>query len=141
MTDTDGKVSIRQSAWWQSVHSDIRCFLGTCPLFIYESNSYWCALEFYSVANIFKMFKKLQSIANFLFGWIAEAVKVSVLQGQGSRWNFGSYFGLTFEEFLGRIHPIVHGNPYWNALSGFVQNYDAVTARKGTLTFRSKFFC
>lgn len=99
------------------------------------------ALEFYSVANIFKMFKKLQSIANFLFGWIAEAVKVSVLQGQGSRWNFGSYFGLTFEEFLGRIHPIVHGNPYWNALSGFVQNYDAVTARKGTLTFRSKFIC
>ena len=42
LTDTDGKVSIRQSAWWQSVHSDIRCFLGTCPLFIYESNSYWC---------------------------------------------------------------------------------------------------
>ena len=44
MTDTDGKVSIRQSAQWQSVHSDVRCFLGTCPLIIYESNSYWCML-------------------------------------------------------------------------------------------------
>ena len=32
------------------------------------------SLEFYSVANIFKMFKKLQDIGNFLFGWIAEAI-------------------------------------------------------------------
>lgn len=90
------------------------------------------ALEFYSVANIFKMFKKLQDIANFLFGWIAEAIKTSVLQGGNSKWNFRSYFGLTFEEFLDRILPIVQ-NPYWGALTGFVQGYDATTAKKGTL--------
>ena len=34
----------RQSAQWQSVHSDIRCFLDTCPLFIHESNGYWCCV-------------------------------------------------------------------------------------------------
>jgi hypothetical protein len=87
-------------------------------------------LEFHSVANIFKMFKKLQDIANFLFGWIAEAVKTSVLQGEGSRWNFGSYFGLTFEEFIARILPIVQANPYWSVLPGLVQCYDAITAKK-----------
>lgn len=91
------------------------------------------SLEFYSVGNIFKMFKKLQDIANFLFGWIAEAIKASVLQGQSSKWNFGSYFGLTFEDFLGRIHPVAQGNPYWNALSGLVPCYDATTVRKGAL--------
>jgi len=61
------------------------------------------SLEFYSVGNIFKMFKKLQDITNFIFGWIAEAIKASALQGESSKWNFGSYFGLTFEEFIGRI--------------------------------------
>jgi len=80
------------------------------------------------------MFKKLQDIANFLFGWIAEAVKASVLQRQNSRWNFGSYFGLTFEEFLDRILPAIQ-NPYWGALSGFVQGYDATAAKKGMLDF------
>lgn len=90
------------------------------------------ALEFYSVANIFKMFKKLQDIANFLFGWIAEAVKASVLQGQNSRWNFGSYFGLTYEEFLDRILLAIQ-NPYWGALPGLVQGYDATAAKKGAL--------
>ena len=98
------------------------------------------ALEFCSVANIFKMFKKLQKIANFLFGWIAEAIRISVLQGQGSRWNFGSYFGLTFEDFLSRIYPVVQGNPYWSALSGFVRDYDAVTARKGMLATSFVFY-
>lgn len=88
------------------------------------------SLEFYSVSNIFKMFKKLQDITNFLFGWIAEAIKASVLQGESSKWNFGSYFGLTFEEFISRIRPVADGNPYWNALSGLVQNYDATTAKK-----------
>jgi hypothetical protein len=78
------------------------------------------------------MFKKLQDIANFLFGWIAEAIKISVLQGQNSRWNFGSYFGLTFEEFLDRITPAIQ-NPYWGALTGFVQGYDAPAAKKGML--------
>jgi len=91
------------------------------------------ALEFNSIGNIFKMFRKLQDIANFLFGWIVEVVKVSVLQGQDSRWNFGSYFGLSFEEFLNRIHPVIHGNPYWSTLSGLVQCYDATTAKKGVL--------
>lgn len=91
------------------------------------------ALEFYSVANIFKMFRKLQDIANFLFGWIAEAIKISVVQGQTSRWNFGSYFGLTFEQFLDHIRPVVQGNPYWSVLSGFVQSYNAVAAKKGVL--------
>ena len=89
------------------------------------------ALEFDSVASIFKVFKKLQDIANFLFGWIAEAVKISVLQGQGSKWNFGSYFGLSFEEFLDRIQPVVQGNPYWSALSGLIHSYDAIAAKKG----------
>lgn len=98
------------------------------------------ALEFYSVANIFKMFKKLQSIANFLFGWIAEVIKASVVQGQSSRWNFGSYFGLTFEEFFDRIRPVARGNPYWNALPGFIQDYDAVTARKGALVTPFEFY-
>ena len=86
------------------------------------------------------MFKKLQKIANFLFGWIAEAIRISVLQGQGSRWNFGSYFGLTFEDFLSRIYPVVQGNPYWSALSGFVRDYDAVTAQKGTLATSFVFY-
>lgn len=90
------------------------------------------ALEFYSVTNIFKMFKKLQDIANFLFGWIAEAIKTSVLQGQDSRWNFGSYFGLTFEDFLNRVLPAVQ-NPYWGALTGLVQGYDATAAKEGML--------
>jgi len=89
------------------------------------------SLEFYSIGNIFKMFKKLQDIANFLFGWIAEAIKASVLQGESSKWNFGSYFRLTFEEFIGRIHLVTQGNPYWNGLSGLVQCYDATTAKKG----------
>jgi len=90
-------------------------------------------LEFDSVSNIFKMFRKLQDIANFLFGWIVEVVKISILQGQGSRWNFGSYFGLSFKGFLDRIHPVVCGNLYWSTLSGLVQCYDATAAKKGVL--------
>lgn len=76
------------------------------------------------------MFKKLQDITNFLFGWIAEAVKTSVLQGEGSKWNFGSYFGLMFEEFLARILLIVQGNPYWSVLPRLVQCYNTTTAKK-----------
>lgn len=91
------------------------------------------ALEFCSVANILKMFKRLQDIANFLFGWIAEAIRISVLQGESSKWNFGSYFGLTYEEFLDHIRPVIQGNPYWSALSGLIQCYDAVAAKKGTI--------
>ena len=87
-------------------------------------------LEFYSIANIFKMFKKLQSITNFLFGWIVEVIKASIVQGQSSRWNFGSCFRLTFEKFFDRICPVAQGNPYWNALPGFIQDYDTITARK-----------
>ena len=97
-------------------------------------------LEFCSITNIFKMFKKLQKITDFLFGWIAEAIRISVLQGQGSRWNFGSYFGLTFEDFLSRIYLVVQGNPYWSALSRFVRDYDAVTARKGMLATSLVFY-
>jgi len=97
------------------------------------------ALEFYSITNIFKMFRKLQDIANFLFGWIAEAVKVSVSQGQNSKWNFGSYFGLTFKDFFDRIQCITQGHPYWSALSGLVQCYNATTAKKGALAILSGF--
>lgn len=98
------------------------------------------SLEFYSVGNIFKMFHKLQDIANFLFGWIAEAIKTSVLQGESSKWNFRSYFGLTFKEFLDRIRPVVQGNPYWNILPGFVQNYNTTTAKKGVLIHSMHYF-
>ena len=72
-----------------------------------------------------------QDIVNFLFGWITEAVKICVLQGQNSKWNFGSYFGLMFKEFMGRIYPVVKKNPYWNSLSGLVQCYNAITAKTG----------
>ena len=77
------------------------------------------------------MFNKFQDIVRFLFGWIAEAVKISVLQGQSSKWKFGSYFGLTFKEFMNRIYPVIKKNLYWNSLSGLVQCYDAITAKKG----------
>lgn len=57
-------------------------------------------------------------------------IKASVLQGESSKWNFGSYFGLTFEEFIDRIRPVADGNPYWNTLSGLVQYYNVTTAKK-----------
>ena len=32
---------------------------------------------------------------------------------------------------MDRIYPVIEKNPYWNSLSGLVQCYDGITAKKG----------
>lgn len=60
-----------------------------------------------SVDDVYNRVTMVRHIANYYVRWMACGILKSVEQGLGAAWNWGSYWGMTWEDFLGRLG--VHG--------------------------------
>ncbi|KAG6914070.1 hypothetical protein DXG01_002589 [Tephrocybe rancida] len=64
-------------------------------------------LEAFSSVKALRERVQLVKQAAFRFiGWIGNAITLSIEIGAGATWNWGAYWGLTWEEFLGRIEGV-----------------------------------
>jgi len=72
------------------------------------------------------MISVMQHIINYYIGWIAKAIKQSIILGPASDWNWGAFWGITWPEFLDHIYstfPQSHLE-LWHNTTGLIEPYD-----------------